>query len=326
MLCRRIKRYFCRRGGGMENIMLTNEKIPVILDTDIGGDIDDSWALAFLLRCPELDTKLVLTCLEGGEDTVARARITAKQIFESGFSHIPVGSGIPVEEYTTDMGGWAKDFDLDSYPAPFYKDGISAMIDIIMNSEKTVTILCIGPMTNIAEALRREPRIAEKARILAIMGSIYNGHSLDIIEKASDYNVRADIPSARAVFAAPWDITIAPLDITAHLVVGDDNYQHILAKRETDPVCKTVLSAFDTWMVEHNCTYYKTHTTSLYDTAAIYMAVTGDYNVIMEDHVLEIDDGGYMNDCDDGRLVHCAVYWKYKDIFYKFLTDRLCGH
>ncbi|MBQ2729189.1 MAG: nucleoside hydrolase [Clostridia bacterium] len=301
------------------------KKIPVILDTDIGGDIDDSWALALLLRCPELDTKLVVTALEGGSDTVARARITAKQIADSGCTGIAVGAGLPVEEHSTTMGGWADDYDVSVYPAPFYTDGIGAMIETVMSSPEPVTIICIGPLTNIAEALRREPRIADNARIIAVMGSIYNGHSLDVIAKASDYNVRADIPSARAVFDAPWDITIAPLDITAHLVVGDDNYQHILAKRETDPVCRTVLSAFDRWMEVHNCTYYKTHTTSLYDTSAIYMAVTGDYNVIMEDHMLSIDDGGYTNDDECGRLVHCAVYWKYKDVFYKFVTDRLCG-
>ncbi len=301
------------------------KKIPVILDTDIGGDIDDSWALAFLLRCPELDTKLVLTCLEGGEDKTARARIAAKQIAKSGYSGIPVGAGLCVEDSSTTMGGWAEDFDLSSYDAPVYTDGVGALIDTVMASEEPVTIICIAPLTNIAEALRREPRIAEKARILAVMGSVYNGHSLDVIEKASDYNVRADIAAAREVFSAPWDITIAPLDITAHIVVGDDNYQHILAKRESDAVCGTVLSAFDRWMEIHNCTYYKTHTTSLYDTSAIYMAVTGDYNVIMEDHRFIIDDGGYMIDDEDGRTVHCAVYWKYKDVFYKFLTDRLCG-
>lgn len=304
---------------------MEKKKIPVILDTDIGGDIDDSWALALLLRCPELDTKLVVTALEGGDDPYARAKITAKQIEESGYTNIPVGAGLAVEKYTTTMGGWAKDYNIDNYPAPFYRDGIDAMINTVMSSDEIVTLICIGPLTNIAEALRREPAIAEKARILAVMGSVYNGHSLDVIEKASDYNVRADIPSARAVFSAPWDITIAPLDITAHLVIGDDNYQHILAKRENDPVCRTVLSAFDCWMVAHNCTYYKTHTTSLYDTAAIYMAVTGDCNVIMEDHDFTIDDGGYLNDTEDGRRVHCAVYWKYKDMFYKFVTDRLCG-
>ena len=300
------------------------KKIPVILETDIGGDIDDSWALALLLRCPELKARLVVTALEGGEDKTARARIAAKQIAKSGYTGIAVGAGLCVEPESCTMGGWAEDYDISEYPAPFYTDGIGALIDTVMASEETVTIICIGPLTNIAEALRREPRIAERARIIAVMGSIYNGHSLDVIAKTSDYNVRADIPAARAVFDAPWDITIAPLDITAHLVVGDDNYQHILYKRESDPVCAAVLSAFDRWMEVNNCTYYKTHTTSLYDTAAIYMAVTGDYNVIMEDHRLVIDDKGYTNDSDEGRLVHCAVYWKYKDVFYKFVTDRLC--
>lgn len=301
------------------------KKIPVILDTDIGGDIDDSWALALLLNCPELDTKLVVTALEGGSDPLARTRIVAKQIAKSEKSGIAIGAGKPVEETSETMGDWADDYDISNYPDPVYKDGIGAMIDTIMASDEEITIICIGPLTNIAEALKREPRIAEKAKILAVCGSIYNGHSLDTIAKCSDYNVRADIPAARAVFSAPWDITIAPLDITAHLVIGDDCYQRILYSRDKKPVVGTVLSAFDRWMEIHNCTYYKTHTTSLYDTAAIYMAVTGDYNVIMEDHMLSIDDGGFTNDSADGRLVHCAVYWKYKDIFYKFVTDRLCN-
>jgi len=300
------------------------KKIPVILDTDIGGDIDDSWALALLLNCPELDTRLVVTALEGGSDPISRARIVAKQIAKSEKAGIAVGAGKSVEETSETMGNWADDYDIADYPAPFYEDGIGAMIDTIMASDEEITIICIGPLTNIAEALRREPRIAEKSRILAVMGSIYNGHSLDAIAKCSDYNVRADIPAARAVFAAPWDITIAPLDITAHLVIGNDCYQRILYSRDKKPVVGTVLSAFDRWMEIHNCTYYKTHTTSLYDTAAIYMAVCGDYNVIMEDHMLSIDDGGFTNDSPDGRLVHCAVYWKYKDMFYKFVTDRLC--
>ena len=44
--------------------MEEKKKIPVILDTDIGDDIDDTWALALLLRCPELDPRLVVTCQE----------------------------------------------------------------------------------------------------------------------------------------------------------------------------------------------------------------------------------------------------------------------
>ncbi len=305
--------------------MEMKKKIPVILDTDIAGDIDDTWALGFLLRCPEFDVKLVVTALENKEKPLERAKITAKQIDESGYKGIAVGAGLPAVDYLDDLGGWGKDYDVSKYPGEFYEDGVQAMIDTIMASDEEVLLMCMAPLTNIAEALRREPRIAEKARVVSVMGSIYSGHNLDKIEKQSDYNVRADIPAARKMLEAPWDITIVPLDVTACIVLGDDNYQKILAHRESDPVIKSILSCFDTWMEVHNCTYYKTHSTCLYDTAAVYIGATGDYNVIMEDHKLTIDDGGYTNDDENGKLVHCAVYWKYKDMFYKFMTDRLCS-
>ncbi len=302
------------------------KKTPVILNTDIAGDIDDTWALALLLRSPELDTKLVVPCLENPEFPFGRTKVAAKQIAQSGYTNIPVAAGLAGCHFDYPLREWAEDYDLSQYPGGFREDGIQAMIDTIMESDEVVTVICIGPLTDIAEMVRREPRVAEKAKILMIGGSIYNGHSLDAIQKASDYNIRADIPSVREVFAAPWDITMIPLDVTAHIVVGDDNYQKILSKRGSDPVVGTTLENFDFWMVKENCTYYKTHTTSLYDTAAIYYAVMGDYNFVMEDHMMVVDDGGYTNDdAECGRLVHCAVYYKYKDMFYKFITDRICG-
>ncbi len=65
--------------------------IPVILDTDIGTDIDDTWALALLLRCPELDPKLIL--METGDSTY-RAKITAKLLAKAGRTAIPIGLGV----------------------------------------------------------------------------------------------------------------------------------------------------------------------------------------------------------------------------------------
>ncbi len=305
---------------------MSEKKIPVILNTDIGGDIDDSWALAMLLRSHELDTKLVGVCLEVPEYPNARAKVAAKQMAMSGYGHIPVAAGLHQEKYDYPLREWAADYDLESYPGGFIQDGVQAIIDIIMNSDEEVTLICMGPLTDIAAALDREPKIAENAKVIAVGGSIYNGHRLDVIEYCSDYNIRADIPAARKVLNAPWDVTLVPLDITAHIVIGDDSYQKILSKRESDPVIGTVLECFDYWMVKGNCTYYKTHTTSLYDTASVYVAATGDYNIIMEDLKISIDDGGFTNiDPENGKLTRCAVYYKYKDMFYKYMTDRLCG-
>ena len=69
-----------------------NRRIPVILDTDIGNDIDDTWALGQLLNSPELDLKLVLTSTG---DTESRARVAAKFLRDAGYGDVPVGIGIP---------------------------------------------------------------------------------------------------------------------------------------------------------------------------------------------------------------------------------------
>ena len=73
---------------------MSEKKIPVILNTDIGGDIDDTWALAVLLRSHELDTKLVVPCLENPEFPFGRTKVAAKQMEMSGYGHIPVAAGL----------------------------------------------------------------------------------------------------------------------------------------------------------------------------------------------------------------------------------------
>ncbi len=70
--------------------MMSAQKTPVILDTDIGSDIDDTWALAFLLRCPELDLKIVVVSTG---DTDYRAKLVAKQLMVAGRTDIAIGIG-----------------------------------------------------------------------------------------------------------------------------------------------------------------------------------------------------------------------------------------
>ncbi len=299
----------------------------MILDTDLGDDIDDTWALGLLLRCPELDLRLVVSAVEPVDDPDYRARIAARQLSESGFSGVPVAAGL-----ATKVGGWrplseyARDVDLSKYP-DYRPDGVKAIVDTVMSSDEVVTILAIGPYTNLKAALEMEPRIAERARVIAIGGSIYQGVSVEKIEKYSDYNINADIPAARAVYGAGWEVVVCPLDVSARLYIGGDDFWKILQKRE-DPVVSEILSCNEEWLARCGGDIperYAYHTTCLYDTAAVYMAVTGDHNVIMEEHSLWVDDKGYTVDSPEGRPMQCAVYWKYVDMTLKFIADRICG-
>ena len=87
--------------------------IPTILDTDIGHDVDDVWALAFLLKCPELDIKLITTSTG---DTVYRAELVAKMLQLLGRTDIPIGIGIPLDDNPHTHDAWLEDFDMQHYP------------------------------------------------------------------------------------------------------------------------------------------------------------------------------------------------------------------
>ncbi|HGJ64936.1 TPA: nucleoside hydrolase, partial [bacterium] len=91
----------------------SSEKIPVILDTDIGGDIDDTWALAMMLKSPELDIKLIVT--DTG-NTTYRAKVVAKMLEIAKRTDIPIGIGLHLSDDEGGQADWVKDYDLDSYP------------------------------------------------------------------------------------------------------------------------------------------------------------------------------------------------------------------
>ena len=80
-----------RPGMARDQPRAPGARTPVILDTDIGDDIDDTWALALLLRSPELDVKLVVG--DYGK-ALYRARLIARFLTVAGRTDIPVGVGL----------------------------------------------------------------------------------------------------------------------------------------------------------------------------------------------------------------------------------------
>ena len=176
------------------------QTVPVILATDIGDDIDDTWALGFLLRCPELNLKLVLG--EYGKSQY-RAKLIAKFLQTVGRPDIPVGLGADTDPRGQGaQAGWIRNYDLNSYPGPLHRDGVQAAIDTINQSREPVTVICIAPMPNLAAALARDPQIARRARFVGMCGSLrvgYDGRK----PVSAEWNVKADVTACQAVFAAP---------------------------------------------------------------------------------------------------------------------------
>jgi inosine-uridine nucleoside N-ribohydrolase len=300
---------------------MKNKRIPVILDTDIGGDIDDTWALAMLLGCPELDLKMVVT--EDG-DTTYRARIAAKFLELCGRTDVPVAVGVAKpQDAHFNQQPWVEGYRLRDYPGVVHEDGVQAMIDLIMVSPEPVTIIAIGVVTNLARALEIEPRIAQRCKFVGMHGSIYVGYggSSDISAEA---NVINDVPSFRKVIAAPWlDTLITPLDTCGLVVLTGDHYQKIY---QSDlPKLRAVIENFEIWaklvqwaVIENT----DQQSSCLFDTVAVYLAYAEDLVEIEEVSISTTDDGFTVIN-PGGAKVRAAVRWKDLDAFYDHLVERL---
>lgn len=304
--------------------------MPVILDSDLCDDIDDTWAIAAMLQSPELDCKLITTAVGNTEE---KAKVVAKFLQQVGRTNIAVGVGIKQRDGAHRQTPWAQGYDLGSYPGKVHKDGVQAIIDTIMNSPTRVTLIAIGPLPNVAEALKREPRIAEKADFVGMYGSVYRGYGSD--KPDAEYNVKADVEAAKKVFTAPWSMTITPLDTCGLVVLDGDKYQKVLKKNS--PITRTLIENYRVWykagltdrkdldeaglnrLVDEKL---DSSSSTLFDTVAIYLAVSRQL-VQMEQLPIRITDDGFTRVENGAKMVNCAVKWKDLDGYESWLVERL---
>ncbi|MEM7018622.1 MAG: nucleoside hydrolase [Pseudomonadota bacterium] len=297
---------------------MTQTTIPVVLDTDIGSDIDDTWALAQLLKSPEIDLKLVVSCTG---DTEYRARIAAKLIESAGRSDIDIGVGLPGKPLDVyPQQGFVEGYALSDYAGTVHQDGVSAMIDAIMASEEKITLLSIGPVTNIAEALKREPRIVEKVRFVGMHGAVRKGYK-GADEVAPEYNVYCDIPACQAVFEADWEMTITPLDTCGITILRDEPYQQVLNSQ--DPVAQAMMENYRVWLETFDRgALFERRSTTIYDTVAAYLTYSEEL-LEMETLGIRIDDKGFTRVDESAKPIRVATGWRDLNEFYRHLATRL---
>jgi len=302
----------------------SGKKVPVILDTDIGDDIDDTWALAFLLKSPELDIKLVVS--DTG-NTTYRAKIIAKMLTAAGRTEIPVGIGISQSSETGPQQEWVETYQLSSYEGTVHQDGVKAIIDTIIDSPEPVTLVCIGPVPNVAAALEKEPRIAEKARFVGMHGCLrkspwgYDGKKGGFV---AEYNVYANPKALRKVFEAPWQVTITPLDTCGFVTLKGEKYRTV--KECNDPLVQALMENYRVWLKKREGMQqqFETQSTILFDTVAVYLTFSEEL-LEMQKLGIRITDDGYTVIDDEAKHVNCAVEWKNLSAFEDLLVERLTG-
>jgi inosine-uridine nucleoside N-ribohydrolase len=299
------------------------QKIPVILDTDIGDDIDDTWALGFLLRSPELDLKLVVG--DHGK-TLYRAKLLAKFLETAGRSDVPVGIGLDVNRHGDGLqAAWVADYNLNKYPGKIHPDGVRALIETIMRSPGQVTVIAIGPLPNIKAALALEPRIAEKARFVGMHGSVRRGYG-GSKDPAAEYNVKEDVAACRDALSAKWPVVITPLDTCGLVHLKGDNYRRVRESRS--PVAKAIVENYKVWSDANARSGqnmpFETQSTTLFDTVAVYLAFSERW-LQMEELGIRVDEKGFTIPDPSAKKMRAALDWTDREAFERFLSDRVAG-
>ncbi|MGE5357529.1 MAG: nucleoside hydrolase [Bacteroidales bacterium] len=225
-------------------------RFPLIVDTDAGTD--DLLALSYLLARPEIDIQMVAS-VNGISHAEAGAR-NVLRLLRVANRRIPVYVGLdqPLEGRAAFPAEWRRLAD-EMEPLPplmgrrVRPDAVNALLDRVRTSPSPVTILALGPLTNIGEAIARDPRTMAGIEQLVIMGGAIDvaGNAPETDQSpVAEWNIYIDPTAASLVFRSGLPITLVPLDATNGVPI-DRNFVKDFNAHQRSPLGITVSQLLD---------------------------------------------------------------------------------
>lgn len=209
-------------------------KKKLLIDTDIGTDFDDAFAVLLACKSPELELLGVTTVYS---DAGLRARIAKKLLKKIGREDIPVYAGVskPLSGVQTVMYGYEGDgiFEDDRDNEEFFPDdkhAVDFIIETVMNNPGEITIVTLGALTNLAVAIVKEPRIVEYTKEVITMGGVI----VPVVDKKGitrspieEYNLNCDHTATRIVFESGINLTLIPIDVTLKVPLKQEDVEKL---------------------------------------------------------------------------------------------------
>jgi len=188
----------------------------IILDCDPGHDD----AMAILLAHGNPEIELVAITTVAGNQTLDKTSLNARRVATvAGIRDVPVAAGCdrPLTRELKTAGYIHGESGLDgpAFGEPTVpldsRHAVDLIIELLMHSNGDITLVPTGPLTNIAMAVRKEPRIVPKVQELILMGGAYTRGNTT---PAAEFNIYVDPEAAEIVFRAGWPLTMVGLDLT----------------------------------------------------------------------------------------------------------------
>ena len=287
-------------------------RLKVILDTDIGDDIDDAWALAFVIAHQNFQP-LGITVTHG--NTPARAKMACKMLHLTGRGNIPVfvGRQTPQKEYSHQFT-WAEDF---TDTRPDAKEAADFIVESVRRNPGEVTVIAVGPLQNLADALRKEPQFGKLVkRVVLMSGCVYG--TRDKQEPIAEWNVLSSVADAQLVYGAGLPLTIVPLDSTTHVRLSDVERKRL--QKFSSPLTFALEALYRLWLEKPQSRM------TLHDQLAVAeTAAPGRFSGKVETLPIWVDDKGFTRvDSQKGKPVAVCLQPK-RDEFMQYYLGELIG-
>ena len=220
---------------------------PVILDVDPGHDD----AVALMLACGHPDLDLLAVTTVAGNVSLEKTTHNALRVLSLvGCTDVPVGAGAsePLERplhTAEDIHGKSGLDGPEEIPEPSFeadeRGAVALISDTLRASSEPVTLVCVGPLTNIATFLREHPDLKDRVGRISLMGG---SMGLGNTKPAAEFNIYVDPEAAREVFESGLRITMSGLDVTHQASAGPEERERLRATGRVGGVVAGFLDFF----------------------------------------------------------------------------------
>jgi|GEM_PF-332937 len=299
------------------------EPLPVIIDTDIGADIDDAFALGLAIVSPELEI-LAITTVGGGNEYdpyvgqrkdrddhrawlvtrfLTQAHFTPPPPLDSAAERTAAGfkgailknaAEIPVAAGADPQPAMPIDGQIQyrRHPAAIYnrtlkpvKESAVELMTQVLQKREGVTIIAIGPLTNVARLVSEQPELVKKIKRVVVMGGSiavgYDGKTKAEVE----WNIKNDVKAAQTVFQSGVPLLIVPLDATSTVALDAKRREELFSAHT--PLTWQLQNLYELWSDVPS----KKETPILFDPVAVAVAFNPEHLQIEEKKLRVLDDG-----------------------------------
>src|SRR5450432_897055 len=215
----------------------------IIIDTDIGDDVDDAFAVALALRSPEVEIVGITTSFG---DTETRAKLVDRMLVDAGRTDIPVAAGVATHtnnSFTQRRYAEGGHFARSSHP-----DAGSFILEQIRKNPGQITLVAIGPLVNVGGLIDKDAETFRKLKRVVLMGgSIDRGYADPYgppTPAQPEWNIKNDVASAQKLFATGVPIYMMPLDSTQLKL---DEVKREFLFRQGTPITDTLTLLYHEW-------------------------------------------------------------------------------